>query len=113
MNALKTLMHPRARISLDDLGYVGGKNIILQQDGAYKWNPAIPVEVDIEIFEEYTQTASSSTLSDERRLEACLNAVDVFKGDLSKNRHGIWAVPLNTYLSFTVSESGFTKPSNS
>ena len=97
MNALKTLMH-RVRASLDDLGYVGGKNIILQQDGAYKWNPAIPVEVDIEVFEEYAQTAGSANLSDERRLEACLNAVDVFKGDfVPKIAMEPWAVPLNTY----------------
>lgn len=97
MNALKTLMH-RVRSSLDELNYVGGKNIILQQDGSYKWNTALPITVDIDTFEELAQRSSLPNLTDEERLDACLAAVDIFKGDfVPKIAMEPWAVPLNTY----------------
>lgn len=97
MNALKTLMH-RVRASLDDLEYIRGKNIILQQDGAYKWNCALPIEVDIDVFEELSQKASSTSIGEDARLEASLKAVDIFKGDfVPKIAMEPWAIPLNTY----------------
>lgn len=97
MNALKTLMH-RVRAALDDLYYIRGKNIILQQDGAYKWNRALPIEVDIDIFEEFSQKANSAALSEDMRLKACLEAIDIFKGDfVPKIAMEPWAIPLNTY----------------
>lgn len=97
MNALKTLMH-RVRSALDELDYVGGKNIILQQDGSYKWNTTLPIEVDIDVFEELAQKAGLATLTDDERLDACLKAADVFKGDfVPKIAMEPWAVPLNTY----------------
>lgn len=97
VNALKTLMH-RVRAALDKMGAVPGKDLILQNNGSYKWNNEYPVELDTEVFEDCFSTAQSVELDADRRLEAVIKAVDTYKGDfLPRFAMEPWVIPVNTY----------------
>lgn len=100
-NALKTLMH-RVRAALDELGVVSGKEIITQQNGSYKWNREFSIVLDTERFEELSQKAQSSALSDDQRLDKALEAIALFKGDfLPRFSTEPWVMPLHTYYHST------------
>lgn len=97
MNALKTLMH-RVRTSLNELGYMGGKNLVLQQNGSYKWNPNVSVDLDTDRFETLCEKISSSSLSEEDTISLSLDATALYKGDfLPKFSTDAWVIPLHTY----------------
>ncbi len=98
MNALKTLMH-RVRAALDELNYPGGgKALIQQQGGCYKWNVSVPVELDIDRFEALSSQAQLSGVRDEEILTCCQQAIDIYCGDfLPKFSMDPWVIPLNTY----------------
>lgn len=96
-NALKTLMH-RVRASLCELGNVTGKDLIIQQNGSYKWNNNYEVILDTERFEDLSLRALSPGGDKEASLKSALEAIDLFKGDfLPRFSTESWVMPLHTY----------------
>lgn len=98
LNALKTLMH-RVRTSLDELSYMGGKNLILQQSGSYKWNRSVPIDVDTDRFEALCERLSAPGLTETEIIELSQAAIDLYTGDfLPKFSTEAWVIPLHTYF---------------
>ncbi len=97
INALKTLIH-RVRAALDDLG-VDGKNLIIQQNGCYKWNKDYEVVLDTEEFERLIAEIQASEADKDRQLELSREAISIYKGDfLPRFAAEPWVAPINTYL---------------
>lgn len=98
--ALKTLIH-RAREVLTSLGFADGKEIILKCANGYRWNPALPMELDTERFDSLLREASLCTEDEEKRLRLRLNALELYRGDfLPDAAADIWAMSINTYFHF-------------
>lgn len=96
--ALKTLMF-RVRKLLDPLEY-SGHDLIKQQRKTYVWNPLINTEVDTDVFEKlYHQIYSDEEpLSEEKKLELCLRALEIYKGDfLPRSNWDSWVIPISNY----------------
>lgn len=106
-NALRITLH-RLRILLDGLWPGAGKELICYREGGYGWNPEISVWLDWEAFEALTQKPGSG----EQRLEDCLAALELYRGEfLTRLSDQIWVVPLathfqNLYLQLTLEASG-------
>ncbi len=96
-NTLKTILY-RVRALLDELDYIDSKRIITYSRGTYAFNPSIPVEVDVDQFEEHCKASALPGLSVSEKTDALIQAVTIYKGDfLPKSAHEPWAVPINTY----------------
>ena len=95
--ALKTLVY-RVRSMLEDLDYPDSRNMILVTRGSYAWNTSLPMELDVDQFELACQKASSPWIAPDEKLETCLAAADLYKGDfLSRTAGEAWVTPLSTY----------------
>ena len=95
--ALKTLVY-RVRSMLEDLDYPDSRNMILVARGSYAWNTSLPMELDVDQFELACQKASSPWIAPDEKLETCLAAADLYKGDfLSRTAGEAWVTPLSTY----------------
>ena len=93
-NTLKITFH-RARTLLDQLWPTAGHDLILRQEGGYKWNTEIPTEVDIEQFESLSQKTGTA----EEQLEAALSALSLYQGDfLYKLSSESWVIPISTHF---------------
>ena len=92
-NALKTLMH-RCRSVLEQLGYADSKLMIIQQNGCYKWNKALPLILDAErfdaLYDEFTAAEEGSATAFDR----CRAALALYKGDFLAKTQSAWAEPL-------------------
>ena len=95
--ALKTLVY-RVRSMLEELDYPDSRNMILVTRGSYAWNTSLPMELDVDQFELACQKASSPWITPDEKLETCLAATDLYKGDfLSRTAGEAWVTPLSTY----------------
>ncbi len=95
-NALKTLFH-RVRSMLNNLEYLSGNNMIMQDNGTYAWNNKLPIALDISEFEDTYRKGNDSEEAEEK-LYYYLRALDLYKGDfLPKLSTESWVVPINTY----------------
>lgn len=100
-NALKILIH-RARLELNKLDCYTGKELILNRQGAYQWNPDIPIEVDCETFD--TLFVDSRKVFGDEQLDIMLKAIALYAGFfLPKSVSYYWAAPLyeHYHLRFT------------
>ena len=96
VRSLRLLVH-RARQELDKLGCVTGDQLILCHGGAYSWNRTIPMESDMELFENYYRFSRSG--SDEQRLSRLRSAIDLYKGPfLPQDSSSEWVMALDTYF---------------
>lgn len=94
--ALKTLMF-RSRKLLVPLEYPTHE-LIVQQKGFYAWNPELETIVDIDLFDKLATDIQRAGYEDEKRLEECLKAIALYKGDfLPKTGYESWVVPISTY----------------
>ena len=94
-NTLKTLIY-RVRSVLDELGGMGGKEMLIYRRGACSWNRELEMEVDTDIFEDLLKRAEKQ--EGDARLRLLMEALEVYKGDfLPKTALEPWAVPLSTY----------------
>ncbi len=94
--ALKTLMF-RARKLLTDLDYPP-QQLIMQQGGSYAWNRNLKTIVDADIFEDLVNKGIGTEGTCEERLNACIQALDIYKGDfLPKSGYESWVIPISTY----------------
>jgi DNA-binding SARP family transcriptional activator len=95
-NALKTLLH-RVRAMLNNLEYLNGHQIIIQDNGTYAWNNKLPITLDVDDFEKMYRKGNDAE-DEEQRLAYYLQALDLYKGDfLPKLVTETWVVPINTY----------------
>ena len=91
--ALKTLMF-RARKLLTDLDYPP-QQLIMQQGGSYAWNRNLKTIVDADIFEDLVNKGIGTEGTCEERLNACIQALDIYKGDfLPKSGYESWVIPI-------------------
>lgn len=92
--ALKNLMYRLRTIMKKN---ISDAQFIITSQGAYSWNSAIEVELDVEKFEEYCKKAKTST-NKEEKIHNYESAVALYKGEFMENsldHH--WAVTLSTY----------------
>lgn len=94
-NALKTSLH-RVRALLDQLWPGAGHELILRQEGGYRWNPQCPTKMDIHEFDALCQ----STAEDENEvLDSYLSALALYQGEfLNKMSSQVWVIPLSTHF---------------
>ena len=96
-NTLKTLLY-RVRAMVEELGFEDGSQLIVYRRGTYAWNPPIPCEIDIEMFDDLCNIIETADISKEERLAHMLKAIEIHKGDfLPKSELESWVVPINTY----------------
>ncbi|MEG2350438.1 MAG: BTAD domain-containing putative transcriptional regulator [Hungatella sp.] len=94
--ALKTLMF-RSRQLLTPLDYPV-QQLIIQQRGAYSWNPELSTMVDIDLFEAFSNKGLDSDLDTSQQITYCLKALQLYKGDfLAKSAWESWVIPISTY----------------
>lgn len=97
LNALKTMLH-RVRTMLNQLGGSAGHELIVRRGGSYVWNTEVPMEYDVEQFEQLCKAAQSEE-DEEKKLDCCLSAISLYNGDfLSKLGAERWVVPISVYF---------------
>ena len=97
LNALKTMFH-RVRTTLNQLDSAAGHNLIVRQGGSYAWNTEIPMELDVEEFDQLCGEGAAEQ-DEERRLACYLQAAGLYQGDfLSKLASEPWVVPIVAYF---------------
>lgn len=79
LNALKAILH-RARACLDQWVEGSGRMLILNREGCYQWNTAIPLTLDIERFQTLCHVGGEST-PEEELLSRRLSALSMYRGD--------------------------------
>ena len=95
--ALKTLVY-RVRELLDELGLPESRDMILVARGSYAWNAEVPIALDADIFELACQRSGTAWLTPEEKLETCLGALALYRGDyLSKAMGERWVNQLAPY----------------
>ena len=95
--ALKTLVY-RVRELLEELGLPESRDMVLVTRGSYAWNTSIPMTLDADQFELACQRCAAPWITPEEKLETCLEAVALYRGDfLSKSMGESWVVSLSTY----------------
>lgn len=97
--ALRCLVS-RSRDLLEELDLPGGRDLVLTVGDAYAWDNAAPVRVqlDTDLFELACQRAGRAWLTPEERLETCLSALALYRGDfLSKAMGEPWVSQLAGY----------------
>lgn len=93
-NTLRLLLH-RTRALLDQLYEGAGKECILRKEGGYCWNPAIPIVVD---YERYEQLCQGTDTDASQRLPAVLEALSLYQGEfLAKQSSENWVIPICTH----------------
>ena len=94
-NALRITLH-RLRSQLDLLWPGAGKELIVHKNGGYSWNTQASIQVDSDRFEQLCQTQNSS---DDRRLDLCLEALSLYRGDfLERQSSESWIIPVTTHF---------------
>lgn len=92
-NALKTILH-RARIALEPLWPSAGHQLILRYGSSYRWNPDVPVQLDLDEFVRLCGEGESAP-DEESRLKCYLDALALYKGDfLPRLSSHLWAMPI-------------------
>ncbi len=95
--ALKTLVY-RVRELLDELGLPDSRDMILMTRGTYAWNAGVPIQIDTDVFELACQRSGAAWLTPEERLELCMSALALYRGDfLSKAMGESWVSRLAPY----------------
>lgn len=94
-NVLRITFH-RLRSQLDCLYPGAGKELIVHKNGGYSWNAQVDTRLDSDRFEELcTRKAASDT----ERLDNCLEALKLYKGDfLERQSSEGWVIPVTTHF---------------
>ena len=96
---LKTLQHnvSRARDMLDKLGIPDARDLIVAQNGCYRWNPQRETTVDAEEFQRLCVQADGES-DDDRRLALEKEALALYRGDfLPGTESEAWAMSISAY----------------
>lgn len=90
-------MFYRARTQLNELEEGAGHELILHRRGTYTWNDQIPLELDVEQFEQLCTTADNEP-DEDTRLALYQQALELYKGDfLPKLSMETWVMPISAY----------------
>lgn len=93
---LKVLFY-RARSLLNQLNDDAGHTMILRKGGNYIWNSDIPLELDVEVFEQLCQDGNAAANTN-KQLELYLQALQLYRGDfLPKLAAEAWVTPISAY----------------
>jgi DNA-binding SARP family transcriptional activator len=96
-SALKTMIS-RIRTNLSKAHPIF-KNCILAENRGYRWNPDLPCEVDVFVFEELVQSLQSVTELTPESRTAFNQVLDLYGGDLSyASIEEEWTVGRSLYL---------------
>jgi DNA-binding SARP family transcriptional activator len=92
-NALKIIVH-RLRKQILTLG-LPEMDYIINNNGKYGWNPEVPCQVDIEVFEQTMKKALHPGLPEEESLKLMLEAIHLYRGPfLGSSLSESWMIPL-------------------
>lgn len=96
-NALKNLLY-RLRIALEENDMPNAKKIITLKNNKFAWNAEVECEFDFIEFEKLIKEINIDGISEERTIELCFQALEIYRGDLARTYAGEqWIVPVNTY----------------
>lgn len=94
-NTLRITLH-RLRGQLDQLWPGAGKDLILHKNGGYSWNEHSHVTLDSDRFEQLVQDRK---VPPARRLDLCLEALELYRGDfLERQSSESWVIPITTHF---------------
>ena len=87
----------RVRTALKNLGFENAKELVVCEDGFYKWAPAYEMVFDIEEFERICRQAAAQTDND-AIIELIRQAIVIYQGDfLPEASTELWCVNQNAY----------------
>ncbi|MCI9155635.1 MAG: hypothetical protein HFF44_01695 [Lawsonibacter sp.] len=90
LNTLKAILH-RARSLLDQLGPGTGRELLLNREGCYQWNPKVPLTLDTEEFSSRLREGGRAKNLD-RRIALWTSALELYQGDYLPSLSGCpWA----------------------
>lgn len=93
-NGVKTLSY-RARTVLNRLGEDSGRELLVQKEEGYIWNPEGESILDIEVFESLCR---SGERCEDQRLSQLLKAIELYQGDfLPMHSSEPWVIPVSVY----------------
>lgn len=105
--ALRTLLH-RYRALVEESGLTALTNSILTVRGGYRWNPDLPVEIDVYEFERLCRLASDPSLSSETRIGHYEKALLLYTGPLlRRSANEAWIAGKSVYFHDLFLESTF------
>lgn len=95
--SLKSLVF-RARKLLNPLP-VPASELLIQQNGVYRWNPSVSTVIDSRQFDELCSHVFMEQ-DPQAQLSLCLRAIDLYHGEfLPNSSEESWVIPVNTYYS--------------
>lgn len=93
-NGVKTVSY-RARTVLNRLGEDSGRELLVQKEEGYIWNPEGESILDIEVFESLCR---SGERCEDQRLSQLLKAIELYQGDfLPMHSSEPWVIPVSVY----------------
>jgi len=96
-NANLKAMFYRVRTLLNQLDDDAGHDLILRREGSYTWNTEIPLQLDVEEFEQLCREAAAAS-SEDTALSLYQKALALYEGDfLVKLSSEPWVMPINAY----------------
>lgn len=105
--ALRTLLH-RYRTLVEESGLTELTNSILTVRGGYRWDPDLPIEIDVYEFERLCRAASDATTPAETRISFYEDALEIYAGPLlRRTANESWIVAKSVYYHDLFLESTF------
>lgn len=93
--SLKSLVF-RARKLLAPLP-IPASELLIQQNGVYRWNPSVSTEIDSRQFDALCSQIFMEQDSEEQ-IALCLKAMELYRGEfLPNSSEESWVIPVNTY----------------
>lgn len=93
---LKAMFY-RARTMLNQVEESAGHNWIIRKNGTYAWNTEIPLQLDLDRFEQLCKDAAAAETGD-ARLDLLRQALELYRGDfLPKLSMEPWVMPISAY----------------
>lgn len=93
-NTLKITFY-RLRTLLNQLWPSAGHDLILFQEGGYRWNPEIPLQLDTEHFDILYHRKETNEIL---RLSHLLEIFEIYQGDFLSNLSSeSWIIPITTH----------------
>lgn len=97
VNTVKNLVY-RLRKQLQDYG-LEGNYCILQQGGTYGWNPAVPLQLDLEDFVWLYRQANQENMDREKALDLYFRAAELYEGSFLPNLvYEEWTISHRVYF---------------
>ena len=95
-SALRTI-RMRARRLIDPLAKAVGEELIVGGGGGFRWNPEVPIQLDVEEFE--TLLRQAETAENSGKIEMLVRALDLYRGPfLNRLAWESWVAQLSAYF---------------